>query len=194
MKKTLFAVLVCTLMTLTLTGCGSKVETDNRVGNVSIEELNDINNKIIYYFNNNGASIYNNYSYNYVDEKDMVVVVGLVNNSKEEQEKFIKKVFIDDETKILDAINNQEIIKFVEPKDAFEGKIIVVEENYITVEVLRDSKSFKVKDKVTMKISRTTNGTNDYYAVNNKVRVTFSGLIEYSNPPQINAVNIELIS
>ena len=88
MKKTLFAVLVCTLMTLTLTGCGSKVETDNRVGNVSIEELNDINNKIIYYFNNNGASIYNNYSYNYVDEKDMVVVVGLVNNSKEEQEWF----------------------------------------------------------------------------------------------------------
>ena len=71
---------------------------------------------------------------------------------------------------------------------------LVAEEKYITVEVLRDSKSFKVKDKVTMKISRTTNGTNDYYAVNNKVRVTFSGLIEDSNPPQINAVNIELIS
>ena len=88
MKKTLFAVLVCVLMTLTLTGCGSKVETDNRVGNVSIEELNDINNKIIYYFNDNNASIYNNYSYHYVDEKDMVVVVGLVNNSKEEQEWF----------------------------------------------------------------------------------------------------------
>lgn len=88
MKKTLFAVLVCTLMTLSLTGCGSKVETDNRVGNVSIEELNDINNKIIYYFNDNGTSIYDNYSYNYVDEKNMVVVVGLVNNSKEEQEWF----------------------------------------------------------------------------------------------------------
>lgn len=64
---------------------------------------------------------------------------------------------------------------------------LVAEEKYITVEVLRDSKSFKVKDKVTMKISRTTNCTNDYYAVNNKVRVTFNGLIEYSNPPQINA-------
>ena len=64
---------------------------------------------------------------------------------------------------------------------------LVAEEKYITVEVLRDSKSFKVEDKVTMKISRTTNGTNDYYAVNNKVRVTFSGLIEDSNPPQINA-------
>lgn len=92
MKKTLFVVLVCTLMTLTLTGCGSKVETDNRVGNVSIEELNDINNKIIYHFNDNGASIYDNYSYNYVDEKDMVVVVGLVNNSKEEQEWFKKNI------------------------------------------------------------------------------------------------------
>lgn len=92
MKKTLFAVLVCTLMTLTLTGCGSKVETDNRVGNVSIEKLNDINNKIIYYFNDIGTSIYNNYSYNYVDEKDMVVVVGLVNNSKEEQEWFKKNI------------------------------------------------------------------------------------------------------
>ena len=92
MKKTLFAVLVCTLMTLTLTGCGSKVETDNRVGNVSIEKLNDINNKIIYSFNDNGTSIYDNYSYNYVDEKDMVVVVGLVNNSKEEQEWFKKNI------------------------------------------------------------------------------------------------------
>lgn len=51
-------------------------------------------------------------------------------------------------------------------KDVFEGIIIAAEENYITVEVLKDSKSFKVKDKVTMKMPRTTNGTNDYYAVN----------------------------
>ena len=136
----------------------------------------------------------NNYIINYLEDNTNKVIVGLINNSKEEQEKFIKKVFIDDEAKILDVINNQEIIKFVESKDVFEGEIIVAEENYITVEVLRDSKSFKVKDKVTMKISRTTNGTNDYYAVNNKVRVTFSGLIEDSNPSQINAVNIELIS
>lgn len=142
-------------------------------------------------YDNNDIS---NFAFNYVDDITNKVIVGLINNSKEEQERFIKKVFIDDEAKILDAINNQEIIKFVESKDVFEGIIIATEENYITVEVLRDSKSFKVKDKVTMKIPRTTNGTNDYYAVNNKVRVTFSGLIEDSNPSQINAVNIELIS
>ena len=152
----------------------------------------EINNYIINYLEDNNDI--SNFAFNYVDDITNKVIVGLINNSKEEQEKFIKKVFIDDEAKILDAINNQEIIKFVESKDVFDGKIIVAEENYITVEVLRDSKSFKVKDKVTMKISRPTNGTNDYYAVNNKVRVTFSGLIEDSNPPQINAVNIELIS
>ena len=152
----------------------------------------EINHYIINYLEDNNDI--SNFAFNYVDDITNKVIVGLINNSKEEQEKFIKKVFIDDEAKILDAINNQEIIKFVESKDVFEGKIIVAEENYITVEVLRDSKSFKVKDKVTMKISRTTNGTNDYYVVNNKVRVTFSGLIEDSNPPQVNAVNIELIS
>jgi len=152
----------------------------------------EINNYIINYLEDNNDI--SNFAFNYVDDITNKVVVGLINNSKEEQEKFIKKIFIDDEAKILDAINNQEIITFVESKDVFEGKIIVAEENYITVEVLKDSKSFKVKDKVTMKISRPTNGTNDYYVVNNKVRVTFSGLIEDSNPVQINAVNIELIS
>lgn len=89
MKKTLFAVLICGIMVLTLTGCGSK---NDDVNNVSIDELNDINNKIIFYFNDNGTSIYDNYSYNYVDENDMVVIVGLVDNSKEEQEWFRKNI------------------------------------------------------------------------------------------------------
>lgn len=89
MKKTLFTVLICGIMVLTLTGCGSK---NDDVNNVSIDELNDINNKIIFYFNDNGTSIYDNYSYNYVDENDMVVIVGLVDNSKEEQEWFRKNI------------------------------------------------------------------------------------------------------
>ena len=90
-NKLITVIAIISLM-FSITGCGSKVETDNRVGNVSIEKLNDINNKIIYYFNDNGTSIYDNYSYNYVDEKDMVVVVGLVNNGKEEQEWFKKNI------------------------------------------------------------------------------------------------------
>ena len=92
MKKTLFAVLICGIIVLTLTGCGSKIEINDDVNNVSIDELNDINNKIIFYFNDNGTSIYDNYSYNYVDENDMVVIVGLVDNSEEEQEWFRKNI------------------------------------------------------------------------------------------------------
>ena len=92
MKKTLFAVLICGIMVLTLTGCDSKIKINDDVNNVSIDELNDINNKIIFYFNDNGTSIYDNYSYNYVNENDMVVVVGLVDNSKEEQEWFRRNI------------------------------------------------------------------------------------------------------
>lgn len=90
MKKTLFAILICGFMVLTLTGCGNK--NVNKINKVSIDELNDINNKIIFYFNDNGTSIYDNYSYNYVDENDMVVIVGLVDNSEEEQEWFRRNI------------------------------------------------------------------------------------------------------
>ena len=53
MKKTLFTVLICGIMVLTLTGCGSK---NDDVNNVSIDELNDINNKIIFYFNDTATT------------------------------------------------------------------------------------------------------------------------------------------
>ncbi len=82
-------------MVLTLTGCDDKIETNdnvNKINKVSIDELNDINNKIIFYFNDNGTSVYDNYSYNYVDENDMVVIVGLVDNSEEEQEWFRRNI------------------------------------------------------------------------------------------------------
>lgn len=79
MKKTLFAILICGFMVLTLTGCGNKIETNdnvNKINKVSIDELNDINNKIIFYFNDNGTSI----------------IVGLVDNSEEEQEWFRRNI------------------------------------------------------------------------------------------------------
>ena len=44
-----------------------------------------------------------------------------------------------------------------------------------------------------MKVTRPTDGTNDFYIVGNKVRITFNGLVLDSNPTQIGAVNIELI-
>lgn len=70
-------------------------------------------------------------------------------------------------------------------------KIVETKVNSIIVEVLNDSKSFKKGDKVTMKITRSTN---DLYVVGNNVRITFNGMVETTNPPQIEATKIEIIS
>ena len=83
MKKIILTILVCGIVVLGLTGCETKT-------NVSIEGLNNINNKIIDYFQKNGTEKYNNYSYNYVDEKNKVVIVGLIDNSKKEQKNSFK--------------------------------------------------------------------------------------------------------
>lgn len=85
MKKIILIILFCGIVVLGLTGCETKT-------NVSVEELNNINNKIIDYFQKNGTEKYNNYSYNYVDEKNKVVIVGLIDNSKNEQKWFKKNI------------------------------------------------------------------------------------------------------
>lgn len=85
MKKKILIILGIGLILLNLTGCTTK-------NNVTIEELNKVNDKIVSYFQENSRVTYDNYSYNYVDEKNKVVIVGLVNNSKEEQEWFLKNI------------------------------------------------------------------------------------------------------
>lgn len=83
MKKILLIVIGLFLL-LGITGCFKREK-------VTIDELNIINDKIIDYFQTNGDK-YNNYSYNYVDLENFVVVVGLVDNSKKQQEWFKKNV------------------------------------------------------------------------------------------------------
>lgn len=65
------------------TGC-------SREKKVSIDELNKINDGIVEYFQTHDK--YSNFSYNYVDEEGLVVVVGLVDNNREEQVWFKKNV------------------------------------------------------------------------------------------------------
>ena len=62
---------------------------------VSLQELSKVNDQIIAYFQSENIQ-YDNYSYNYVDEKNKVVVVGLLDNSKEEQDRF-KELVVDSE-------------------------------------------------------------------------------------------------
>lgn len=92
MKKILTIVL-CTFMLVVITGCNNE--------EVGVKELNKINDKITeFYINNNDKA--GNLGSHYVDEENKVVVVELINNSKEEQEKFRKEVI------------DSEYIKFVQ--------------------------------------------------------------------------------
>ena len=88
MNKKILNTILFVVIIISVTGCSKNT-------NVSEEQLNNINDKIIAYFSSNNAE-YNNLSFNYVDTINKKVVVGLLNNSKEEQERF-KKLVVDSE-------------------------------------------------------------------------------------------------
>ncbi len=101
MKKVLIIIMfIC--MIGTITGCDSD--------EVSLKELNDINDKITeFYINNNDKA--GNLGSHYVDEENKVVVVELIDNSSEEQEKFRKEVV------------DSEYIKFVQGNQQYNQQI-----------------------------------------------------------------------
>ena len=75
----------------------------------------------------------------------------------------------------------------------FVGKIVEANANTIIVEPEEGSNERKSSDKISMKITSPTNGTNDFYVVGNKVKITYNGIIMESYPAQISATNIELV-
>ncbi len=84
MNKKILNTILFVVIIISVTGCSKNT-------NVSEEQLNNINDKIIAYFSSDNVE-YNNLSFNYVDTINKKVVVGLLDNSKEEQEKFKKQV------------------------------------------------------------------------------------------------------
>lgn len=160
---------------------------------IVIPSADKVNDRIIEYLEDKDSDI-SNIAYNYVDSSNSKVVVGLVDNSEEKQNEFMEKVFTGEDYLSLKSVQKFGKIEFRESKDVFEGEIVKAEDNYITVLVLEDSNSFKANDKVTMKVTRPTNGVNDFYVEGNKVRVTFNGFVLHSNPPQIGTIQIELVS
>lgn len=92
MKKKL-TIILCLIAVLVITGCNNE--------EVGVKELTKINDKITeFYINNNDKA--GNLGSHYVDEENKVVVVELINNTKEEQEKFRKEII------------DSEYIKFVQ--------------------------------------------------------------------------------
>lgn len=119
---------------------------------VTVKELNEVNDKIIEYFSLDDKVEYNNYGYNYIDYENMVVVVGLKENTKEEQNKFREMVV------------DSDLIKFEEGKIVVSDKTTVEEIKLKTeIEVTNhgNSDSDLVKYKVYIKDSK-------LYAVNLK--------------------------
>ena len=150
--------------------------------NNDLDKLNDLINEYL------SSNEYLNYAYSYIDGSR--IVVGLVENDVEHQKEFLNKIFKQED---ITNINDNNLIEFKESKEVFDAEIITVEENYIIVKVLKNSKSFKKDDKVRMSITHPTDGTDDFYVIANKVRITFNGNILFSNPPQISIVDIKLI-
>lgn len=106
MKKTILTIL-CFIAIISITGCDKK-----------INNLNSINNKIVEYYLENDAKGFENYIFNYIDEKDMTVVVALENNNEEMQKEFKENVV------------DSNLIKFIQ-----------LEESYTSNEVLNNVKN-----------------------------------------------------
>lgn len=97
-KLKIIAILLTILL---LTGCKP-----------STSELKEINDKIITYFSSEQRE-YDNLSFNYVDEKEDKVIVGLKNNTKEEQEKFKELVIDSSHIQFVEGKNNSNVPEIV---------------------------------------------------------------------------------
>ena len=95
MKRKILIILISLLIILGGTGCIQK----------SSKNINSLNNSINEYFTWNPQYIGNPYVYNYVNEDENIIVVGLLNNTKEEQ-KWFKK-----------AVLNSKYVKFEKAKN-----------------------------------------------------------------------------
>lgn len=198
MKKEIKITLIVLGIILLLVGLifGIIVGLNHENKSIKVIEISskDIMDKIDNYFAKDDVDK-SNMSYWNIDEEKNIVIVGMMDISEEKQNEFIYDVFLDCcDSNYIQYIKDNKMIEFRESIDTFDGKIIEAKDDSITVEVLENSKSFKKNDKVIMKITRPTNGTNDFYVVGNNVRVTFNGMVETSNPAQIGATTIELIT
>ncbi len=86
MKKTILTIVLCGVMVLGVVGCGSETK--------KVDHLRETYNKVNEYFGNEKADRSNLGDYS-LDEENNVVIVILVDNSKEKQEDFIKKIGVD---------------------------------------------------------------------------------------------------
>ncbi len=149
---------------------------------ISIESVND---KIVNFLENNN---YSNFAYSYIDTEKNVIIVGLLENNEKSQDEFINKVFTECcGSSYIRYIKNNSIIEFEESMYIFEAKVIELREDRILVEVLKDNEIFNIGQNVIVRTNE------NLYIVGSKIKITFNGSVDESNPPQIYADIIEVI-
>ena len=84
--------------------------------------------------------------------------------------------------------------KIEEEQYEFIATIIGVYDGSILVEPEEGTNERRSSDKISMGIKRPTNGSNDFYVVGNKVKITYNGMIMESYPAQIIATKIEVVN
>jgi len=105
--------------------------------------LEGVNEKINNYFSKDNVDK-SNVAYWAIDEEKNAIIVGMMDISIEKQNEFINNVFSNCcGSKYIQYIEENKMIEFHESIDIFDGKIIKADDNSITVEVLKNSKSFK---------------------------------------------------
>jgi len=134
-----------------------------------------------------GSGIYYGLGYKVKIEKTMSVEYGptLVRVEMYMFDKFIAGAIADIE---------KEYRKIEEEQYEFTATIIGVYDSAILVEPDKGTNERKSSDKISMGITSPTNGTNDFYVVGNKVKITYNGIIMESYPAQIFATKIELVN
>lgn len=121
MKKKLLIVL--SVIVLVVVGCSNDKK-------ITRENLQSVNNIIIEYFKINGVKDYKNFIFNYVDEDTGVVVVGLIDNSDAEIEKF-KKTIVD--SNLIKFVKGEKLVDDVEDKNKIDLKPFVRTYNILNV-------------------------------------------------------------
>ena len=89
--------------------------------------------------------------------------------------------------------SDEEYKELKEEQYEFVATIIGAYDSSILVEPEEGTNERKSSDKISMVIERPTDGTDDFYVVGNKVKITYNGVIMESYPAQIVATKVELI-
>lgn len=138
-----------------------------------------------------GSGIYYGLGYKVKMEKNISAEYGptLVRVEMYMFDKFIVGAIAD----VNNDSNDEDYKNLEEEQYEFVATIIEAYDSAILVEPEEGTNERKSSDKISIGITRPTNGTNDFYVVGNKVKITYNGIIMESYPAQIFATNIELV-